>query len=372
MMRGAQLTGWRAVPALAPITGDPEVYDKETLFEAARACGLVLDLPSSCRQVLDQLCGFYRGMMVEGRMMVWPSNETLSERTGIPDRTIRAATRRLLDLGVIGARDSANGKRFAQRDSSGQIVRAYGFDLTPLLLRLQEYRARLQAVRDAQRELSHLYDMLTIERRGAQEAVTALCGEYPELDSTDLMTRALELVRSSPRRGSKANPAEITLQWSQLKDQALARYYAAKGGSSCRHIEHNKYAPDQSCNKELSGKAGAKPEPPSLSGGDLQSLCPDAMELVGRVRSDVELIGAVARMRGAFGVSKSGWDDAVGAIGPVLAAATLVYVVQLQIKPSPGSDPIRNAGGYFRAVVRLISDGRFSLSAELLRMAGRK
>lgn len=76
-------------------------------------------------------------------------------------------------------------------------------------------------------------------------------------------------------------------------------------------------------------------------------------------------------MRGAFGVSKSGWDDAVGAIGPVLAAATLVYVVQLQMRPSPGSDPIRNAGGYFRAVVRLIADGRFNLSSEIERLARR-
>jgi replication initiation protein RepC len=370
-MRGAQPTGWRALPALAPVTGEPEVYDKDTLFEAARAAGQVLDLPASCRQVLDQLCGFYRGMMIEGRMLVWPSNETLSERTGIPDRTIRAATRRLLDLGVIAARDSANGKRYAQRDSKGQIVRAYGFDLTPLLLRLFEWRGRLQAIRDRQRELSHLYDQLTIERRSAQEAVRALCDDFPKLDSADLMERVLELTRVTPRRGSKSSPADATLQWSQLKDMALSRYYAAKDGSSCRHIEHNKYAPDQSCNKGFPGKAGAKPEPPALSGGDLQTHCPDAMEIVGRVRNDVELIGAVARMRGAFGVSKSGWDDAVTAIGPVLAAATLVYVVQLQIKPSPGSDAIRNAGGYFRAVVRLISEGKFHLSSEIERMARR-
>ncbi|PZR92075.1 MAG: hypothetical protein DI537_14715 [Stutzerimonas stutzeri] len=370
-MRGAQLTGWRALPALAPVTGEPEVYDKETLFEAARTCGLVLDLPSSCRQILDQLCGFYRGMMIEGRMMVWPSNETLSERTGIPDRTIRAAVRRLLDLGVIAARDSANGKRYAQRDSKGQIVRAYGFDLTPLLLRLHEYRARLLAIREAQRERERLYDLLTIERRSAQEAVRALCGEFPEHDSAELMSAVMELVRRTPRRGSASDPSEITREWASLKDQALAEYYAAKGGNSCRHIEHNKNAPDQSCNKKLSGKAGATAEPPSLSGGDLQAMCPDAMELIGRVRSDVELISAVARMRGAFGVSKSGWDDAVTAIGPILAAATLVYVVQLQIKPSPGSDPIRNAGGYFRAVVRLIADGKFHLSSEIERMARR-
>lgn len=370
-MRGAQPTGWRALPALAPMAGEPEVYDKDTLFEAARAAALVLELPATCRQILDQLCGFYRGMMIEGRMIVWPSNETLEERTGIPERSIRAAVRRLLDLGVIAARDSANGKRFAQRDSSGQIVRAFGFDLTPLLLRLYEWRGLMLERRERERELSVAYDALTIERRSAQEAVRALASDRPDVDSEDLMKRVLELVRVTPRRGSKADPSAVTREWSAVKDQAHARYYAGRGGENCRHIEHNKYAPDQSCNKGFSGKSGATDEPPSLSGGDLQALCPDAMEVVGRVRSDVELIGAVARLRGSFGVSKSGWDDAVSAIGPVLAAATLVYVVQLQIKPSPGSDPIRNAGGYFRAVVRLISEGRFSLSAELRRMAQR-
>lgn len=250
-------------------------------------------------------------------------------------------------------------------------MRAFGFDLTPLLLRLQEYRARLLAIREAQRERGHLYDLLTIERRSAQEAVRTLGDEFPEHDSTELMSAVLELVRRTPRRGSAADPTEITHQWTSLKDQALAEYYAAKGGSFCRHIEHKKYAPDQSCNNGLSRKARAKPEPPALSGGDLHELCPDAMEMVGRVRSDVELIGAVARMRGGFGVSKSGWDDAVTAIGPILAAATLVYVVQLQMRPQPGSDPIGNAGGYFRAVVRLIADGRFNLSAEIMRQAQR-
>ncbi|NNG74677.1 hypothetical protein HLI18_33630, partial [Rhizobium laguerreae] len=106
----------------------------------------------------------------------------------------------------------------------------------------------------------------------------------------------------------------------------------------------------------------------SLNAGDLGTACPDAMEFIGDVRSDRDLIMGVSRMRGAFGVSASGWEEATREIGALCASATLVYVVQMQTRPAPGSDPIKNAGGYFRAMVRLIKAGQVDLPREIFKM----
>lgn len=367
-MGKSQQTGWRSLPAVMPITTEPHSAGKDDLFEAARLCAKALDLAAGCRYILDQLCGVYGGELIEGRMLVWPSNEFLVERTGIPERSIRFALRKLLDLGVIGSKDSANGKRFAQRSARGQILRAYGFDLSPLLNRLGEWRDRVQAQRDREREWELGFDELTIHRRSAQEALRALAEWFPDTDISELTACALKLARRSPRRSSKGSAVEpFRSEWKALREAAEAMYYTACGGNTDRHKDHNKDAPDQSCNKSREEGGGREAPALTMNAGDLARACPDAMEFIGEARSDRELIASVGRMRGAFGVSLSGWEGACRDIGHLMAAATLVYVVQLQAAPAPGSDPIKNAGGYYRAMVRLIKEGRVNLSAEIRR-----
>jgi replication initiation protein RepC len=367
-MRSAQSSGWRALKPTLPSAAEPDTADKQVLYEAARVAARVLKLPSSCRFVLDQLVGVYGGELIENRMLVWPSNEFLVERTGIPERSVRYALARLLADGVIGAKDSPNGKRFAQRSLRGQIVKAYGFDLSPLLARLPELRDQLQAIKDMERERAAAFDELTIHRRSAQEALRTLAETFPSIDISELTARALELARVTPRRSGAGSADDAREAWRSIREEAEGRYYAASAGNSCRHKDNNKYAPDQSCNNGSDNVR--EPERPSISldAGDLARACPDAMEFIGDVRSDRDLIMAVSRMRGAFGVSASGWEEATREIGALGASVTLVYVVQMQTRPAPGSDPIKNAGGYFRAMVRLIKAGQLDLTKEVLKM----
>lgn len=335
-------------------------------------CARALSLPANCRYVLDQLVGVYGGELIEDRMLVWPSNNLLVERTGIPERSIRFALRRLIDLGIITAKDSPNGKRFAQRSAQGQIIRAYGFDLGPILHRLDEWRGMVEAQKEREREWKASFDELTVHRRSAQEALRALAQYFPDEDIQELTAAALELARRSPRRSQTGCAvAEFTHEWKTLREEAESRYYTACGGNNGRHKDHNKDAPEQFCIDGPEDIGGAEPPRLTMNAGDLAASCPDAMEFFGDVRSDRELITAAAQMRGAFGVSPSGWDEACLDIGHLMAAATLVYVVQLQARPAPGSDPIKNAGGYFRAMVRLIKEGRVNLVAEIRKVSSR-
>lgn len=367
-MRNAQSTGWRSLKPVVPDASDPFSVDKNDLFEAGRIAARALALPASCRFVLDQLCGVYGGEPVENRILVWPSNEFLVERTGIPERSVRFAIARLIAEGVVVAKDSANGKRFAQRAPNGQIIRAYGFDLSPLINRLPELRQRLQAIKDAERERAQVFDELTIHRRAAQEALRTCAEHFPDADISDLLTRALELARRTPRRSATGAADGARDEWQMLRQEAETRYYTACGGNSCRHKDTNKYAPDQSCNNGMEDMQERKRPAPSLNALDLAKACPDAMEFVGPVRDDREFVASVSRLRGGFGVSPSAWDEARREVGPLLAAATLVYVLQMQARPAPGSDPIKNVGGYYRVMIRLLHEGRINLTEEILRL----
>jgi replication initiation protein RepC len=72
-------------------------------------------------------------------------------------------------------------------------------------------------------------------------------------------------------------------------------------------------------------------------------------------------------LRPTIGAHKSAWEEAVQALGIVQAAVTLIYVLQLHTDDvAAGTNRIRNPGGYFRALVRLIADRKFKLTAELM------
>ena len=72
---------------------------------------------------------------------------------------------RLVELGVISFQDSPNGKRWGRRDADGRIVEAYGFDLSPLSARVEEFE-ELHAELQAERELcQRLKRQITVARR---------------------------------------------------------------------------------------------------------------------------------------------------------------------------------------------------------------
>ncbi|WP_032985938.1 helix-turn-helix domain-containing protein [Rhizobium leguminosarum] len=301
-MRSAQSSGWRAQKPMLSSAAEPATADKQALYQAARVAARALKLPSNCRFVLDQLVGVFGGELVENQMLVWPSNEFLVKRTGISERSVRYALNRLHTEGVIGAKDSPNGKRFAQR-SRGKIVKAYGFDLSPLLARLPELRDQLQVIEDIERERSAAFDELTIHRRSANEALKTLAETFPSIDVSELRARARELARVTPRRSGARSADDARDAWRTIREEAEGKFHAASAGKLCRHKDNNKYAPDESCNNGNDNPKDPERTSVSLNAGDLGTACPDAMEFIGDVRSDRDLIMGVSRMRGAFGVS---------------------------------------------------------------------
>lgn len=82
--------------------------------------------------------------------IAWPSDAELQGRLGVGRSQCKQIVQAALEGGHIRLRRSANGKRYGARDKSGRITQAYGFDLSPLAERMDEFM-RLSAEWEARR-----------------------------------------------------------------------------------------------------------------------------------------------------------------------------------------------------------------------------
>lgn len=349
-------TGWRKSAPVSPIAC-PKFIDKDRsdLFHAARLATEALRLKPACRFVLEQLAGCFR-QPIGDRLLVWPSNEWLCERTGLSERTIRYVLAALLEVGVIAAKDSANGKRFAIRSKSGQIMDAYGLDLTPLIARQDEYAARVEMLKTEREIRKRAFDEITICRRATEEALRSIEEWFPEID-TDAHQRACDALRAqTPRRDGSVDPGAPLASWRALRQEVEAKFHAACAGNSCRHIKDNNDAPDQSCSNGSRENEGARP---SINLVDLIASCPDAVGFAGEIRNERDLVYEAKKLRGAvLRAHESAWFETEEKIGPVMTAAAVMVVLQIYCdNPSK----ITNPGGFMRSYARKIVSGEIDL-----------
>lgn len=348
---------------------------RKELSRAAREAEKALGMRPTLRIVLKELVGCWGEQEIEGRLMVWPSNDFLMSRTGLSERAVRNALRGLTELEVIAPRDSANGKRFAIKNQAGEIVDAFGYDLAPLFTRSAEFVALNDEARRRREHQDRLFDALTIARRATQEALLALGAHYPAIATDDLSSALDQLVIRAPRRGSMAPIEDLLAEFQELRRCAEQRYFeAGNAGTKCRHIETNNGSPTEVCNKGLRNEAEPVRETEQhVTIGLLLETCPAFTDFDVKIRDVSELVVAGRYLRGTIGAHESAWLEAVESIGPVRAAAAVLYVLQVHTDDvSAGTQRIRNPGGYFRALVRMIADKRFHLDTELHALRRRK
>ncbi|RVU18412.1 plasmid replication protein RepC [Methylobacterium oryzihabitans] len=338
----------------------------------ARDAAKSLALRPSLRQVLEALVAAW-GEQPWARLLVWPSNERLCEKTGLSERAVRYALRDLVALELIAPKDSANGKRYAIRAPDGSIVDAFGFDLLPVVARAGEWAERLRALTAEVEHRRRSFDLLTVCRRAVSEALHGLATQYPGVSITDLAAARDALEESSPMRSrSSKDPSLVVEAWSELRELAEDRFYqAACAGKSCSHIETDNEPLSKSCNKVSSRSDGARAV---LHPALVAAACPVAAELGFEILTEPELIDAGRSLRGSIGAHPSAWTEACESLGLVQAAALVVMVAQLHDDETTGrrKSEIRNPGGYFRHLVRLCLDGRYSVAAELMTMRRRR
>jgi len=342
---------------------------RKEISAAAREAEKALNLRPTLRLVLQELVGCWGEKELKGRLLVWPSNDYLIDRTGLSERAVRLAIARLVELQLIAARDSANGKRFAIRNAAGEIIDAYGFDLSPLIARHAEFAGRVLALKQQRDAQARGFDDITIARRATEEALRALRESFPDASTSDLESALESLRLRTPRRGSMTPLDELIEAYQAVREMAEQRLYEhGNAGNSCRHIETNNESSGEACNKGLSEKSGRVPQTErSVDLALLRDACPALLEYGQEIRGRSDLLSVARFLRPSIGAHESAFTEAVDKIGAEMASAALVYVLQIHTEDAANPRPmIQNPGGYYRALTRLIAEGRFNLNRELL------
>ena len=182
----------------------PEHYDSERLAE--RFAGM----PKGVKHPLKLLAAFSRAAVFMGisakleklvtflftmtfpqdweadsRPIVWPSARTVEFHLQVCPSRAKDLTNALVALGLVAMKDSATGKRYGHRDREGKIIEAYGFDLSPLAVRYEEFVRIAEEGAAERRDIDALHRRKTIARKAIAQAIETareqgLAGTGPE------------------------------------------------------------------------------------------------------------------------------------------------------------------------------------------------
>jgi len=413
-----QPTGWRKATAGLAVAeqhaqaGERAAVPKTQAFVAVKRVGAHIGLKAGDMMLLDTLGAFTQAQdWEEGqRPIVWASNAYLMEQTGFSLSALKRHARRLAESGVIAFKDSPNGKRWGHRDAEGRIIEAYGFDLSPLSARVEEFQqlhAELQAERA---HCQRLKRQITVSRRMIRARIEAALSGALRGPWTQLTGLFEDLLDCLPRRNTASEALERLLAWfKELQERVEATYLKAVRADevventaeateqvlqktqkmdpreviSEPHIQITTQLNPVTCNRsETEQAAGVVPNAPpeelidreledwvaetrkkrgaALDLPTVMQACPEfaswARNMGGYLKDWGDLHRVAGQLRPMIGVSEHAWNIAQDRLGPQIATAALVLTFE---KHCAGE--VASPGGYLRGIVQKAGAGELHL-----------
>lgn len=375
--RRALTLGQIASQATAKSMRKEAAANKWQVFQHIREARELLGATDRSLAILNALLSFHREteLSAGGELIVWPSNEQLMARAnGISPATLRRHLAVLVECGLIIRRDSPNGKRFARRSRAGEVEQAYGFDLSPIVARAEEFRDLAESVQAEKKAFRVAKERLTLLRRdivkmidtGIEEGVPGNWGRVLQAYQT-IITK---LPRTAPRQLIDDICGQLAELHAEIRDvlESFTKTQNTNANEyhSERHIQNSN--PESTFESEhrfrekneASGSATETDNVRSLPKRDLPlsivlDACPNLLEIVqsGEIRHWRDLLSAAELGRTMLGISRSAWQDAQAVMGEVQAAIALAAIYQR-------SGQINSAGGYLRSLTDKAREGKFS------------
>ncbi|MBD9627975.1 replication initiation protein RepC [Ensifer sp. ENS06] len=377
----------RRQTALADIK-QGKTAEKWKVFRDASAAMELLGIQSNSLAVLDALLSFHpdNELRQGAQLIVFPSNSQLALRAhGMAGATLRRHVAMLVEAGLIVRKDSANGKRYARKDGSGQIETAFGFDLSPLLARSEELALLAQQVMANRAEFRKAKESLTICRRDVRKLITAAMEEGADGDWQQVEGTYVALVARIPRVPALADINTILEDMQMLQQEIINRLElhgisqnnGTNGAHDEQHIQNSKSESINELEPSSEKEQGAKPSVIKRSQSEpikafplsvVLKACPTIGDYgpSGGIRGWRDLMSAAVVVRSVLGVSPSAYQHACEAMGPENAAAAIACILER-------ASFINSAGGYLRDLTLRTERGEFSLGPmimALLRASG--
>ena len=137
---------------------------KKKVLSAFKPALPLLNLSTSAIRLIEYLVFLTQPLdWSDGNPIAWPSNHTVKSALGVGDSQLRNLSRELQENGLVVMCDSTNGRRYGRRDEAGHLIEAYGFDLTPLLERVEEFDQLAKSNKAARAECNRLHTFIVRE-----------------------------------------------------------------------------------------------------------------------------------------------------------------------------------------------------------------
>jgi replication initiation protein RepC len=373
--------------------GTAKPYELLAAFEQAEP---YLGLPTHAYKLIGWLVRQTKPQDWEeaSRPIAWPSAQRQAEFLGLSLRAVQKLNRVLYEAGIFVMRDHPQGKRYGRRDKQGRIIEAYGFDLSPLAQRHDEFKKIAAAAQIERNRMRELRRRCTLARRGIYQAaeelgrqdhhsetLEELVRETAELvKAASACTRSDELglaVKSLESRKSAAEqmlrelikPVEKTPQGEQ--NDALNTTTTLMAND----INHTVIA------SEGSSQPAARPVTQDPSPPHSDTIFPEALhltpvtlvELAPRLapymparyddKSWPAVVEAALWLSGEMGINRTLWARAWQVMGREYAAVALAIV-----STRPAGHFTSGPGGYFAGMLRKFERGELCLARTLWKL----
>ena len=372
----------------------------EVLRELA-AARVAFGLSDRDLTVLQALVSFHQATILGGNdseLIVHPSNKAICERlNGMPCSTMRRHLSNLVQTGFVVRRDSPNGKRYARRYGDEKV--AFGFDLSPLVLRFQEVCEAAEAVRAAEERYKRLRATVSLMRRDLAGLAEYGSSLRPDLGLWDQFSDlAVLTARDLRRKLEMADLKQIEKALGAALDQARdllgdgnTEYMSTNDAISEQHHQNsNKDLYDfeprlekardpgnalERANvgvrvdrREDEGDHPQEPEDqlmPNIPLGLVLASCQEFKSYVEQpVRHWHDLVRVADIVRPMMGISPSAWDEAKRYMGPEEASVVVVAMLER-------FGDIRSPGGYLRSLSAKAAIGEFSCGPMIMALMRR-
>ena len=353
---------------------------KWQVFRDICAAKSLLGVSERSLAVLDALLSFHPETVLTGEgLIVFPSNCQLGLRAhGMAQATLRRHLAVLVDSGIIIRRDSPNGKRYARKGRAGDIEKAFGFDLSAIVARSEEFAAKAEEVRAAERAVKHAKERITLCRRDiAKMIATGIEGGVPvphtsgPSDWASLYTLFRSIIDGLPRVPVLAQLEAAAMELSMLaeeigsllEDHVNSQIMSANESQSDRHKQNSNPKHPIEIEPRQSNDEAASVKPTTIVAsrsamfplGMVLDACPSLLDYARHgITNWRDFLATVAVIRPMLGVSPSAWEEALDAMGEQHAAIVIAAMLQR-------SDEIHSAGGYLRDLTRRKRDGEFTV-----------
>lgn len=249
----------------APQTGPvsaieaPRLIDRWDLFKMVKILREELGLAKRDLAVLSAHLTVLPKGPVDTRkpILSFMSVKNLLERSDdMEERTFRRGETGLEEAGLIRRIRSANARRYALKTADGQVEDAFGVDLAPLFLRVQEFEQRIETV---EAERAAWRNLCSVIRANLAQAVRAARDAAVTLQD-EISDRAAEIIRILRRKST-------TIQELRGIDVEVQALQGSIPGRSSVGPDAAEEAPDTAVKSERMQQC-APPDLPDITAGD--------------------------------------------------------------------------------------------------------